>query len=93
MSWVYTPAGILLMLLACWGVDSAIRLTGVSFPASVAGMVLLFAGLVGCRAVLGERRTRRVVGVVDVPVSVGTVEWCLVGIVTIVLQSLGALVF
>ncbi|KAH8150418.1 uncharacterized protein LAJ45_05630 [Morchella importuna] len=67
VSWVYTPAGILLMLLACWGVDSVIRLTGVSFPASVAGMVLLFAGLVGCRAVLGERRTRRVVGVVDVP--------------------------
>ncbi|KAH0608399.1 uncharacterized protein H6S33_001533 [Morchella sextelata] len=67
VSWVYTPAGIFLILLACWGVDSAIRLTGVSFPASVACMILLFAGLVGCEVVLGERRTRGVVRVVDVP--------------------------
>ncbi|KAI5841023.1 LrgB-like family-domain-containing protein [Morchella snyderi] len=70
VSWVYTPAGILLILLACWGVDTALRRAGAAFPASVACMGLLFAALVGCEAVLGERRTRGVVRVVDVPVSV-----------------------
>lgn len=46
-----------------------IRLSGISFPPSVACMILLFFGLIGCDAIFGERKTRKVVRVIDVPVS------------------------
>lgn len=57
------------MLAACFGVDVLFKRLSVSFPASVACLVLLFLGLLACEAVLGGHRTRRVVSIIDVPVS------------------------
>ena len=63
------PAGIFCVLAACWGVDRLIGLSPVSFPASVALLILLFFGLLGSQALLGDRKTRRIVAVIDVPVG------------------------
>lgn len=68
VSWVYVPIGILLMLLACFGVDCLIGLSSVSFPASVASMIVLFFFLVLCDSLIGERRTRQIVSLIDIPV-------------------------
>lgn len=57
------------MLVACFGVDTLFKHFGVSFPASVACMLLLFAGLWICDAVVGSHRTRVIVAAIDVPVS------------------------
>ena len=57
-----------MILLACFGVDSLIGLSSVSFPASVACMVALFVILIGAEALLGERKTKRLVALVDTPV-------------------------
>ena len=62
-AWAAVPLGVALVMLVLWGIDSAIRATGVAFPASVAAMLLLFAGLVA----LGERRAKAAVRAVDVP--------------------------
>jgi hypothetical protein len=67
-AWFCVPVGILLMLLACFGVNSLIGISSVSFPASVACMIVLFFGLIICDSLIGERRTRGVVSVVDIPV-------------------------
>ncbi|KAL7619697.1 hypothetical protein AAE478_010239 [Parahypoxylon ruwenzoriense] len=66
-AWLYVPAGILLMLLACFGVDRLFRLRAVPFPASVACMVILVAALLLAEKALGEHRTRRIVAVIEVP--------------------------
>ncbi|KAK3385442.1 LrgB-like family-domain-containing protein [Podospora didyma] len=66
-SWLYVPFGIMVMLLACFGVDSLFRHVGLSFPASVACLILLFFGLLLCEVVLGAHRTRRLVAVIDIP--------------------------
>ena len=63
------PIGILVILLACFGVNSLIGLSSVSFPASVALLVVLFLGLMVCDVVIGERKTRSLVNVIDIPVS------------------------
>ncbi len=68
VSWVYVPAGLLLMLLACFGVDSLIGLGSVSFPASVTCMIVLFFALIAFDSVIGDRRTRQIVNVIDMPV-------------------------
>lgn len=62
------PIGVLLILLACFGVSSLIALSSISFPASVMCMLLLFFGLMLSDLVVGERRTREFVRVIDVPV-------------------------
>ena len=62
------PTGVLIILLACFGVSSLIGLSSVSFPASVALLIVLFFGLLVCDVVLGERRTRAVVNIIDIPV-------------------------
>lgn len=67
-SWVYVPTGLLLMLLACFGVNSLIGLGSDSFPASVACMIVLFFALIACDSIIGDRRTRQVVHVIDIPV-------------------------
>lgn len=72
MSWLYVPAGIMVILAICFGIHSLIGLSTVSFPASVACMILLFFFLIGCELVLGDRKTKAIVRVIDVPVS-GTV--------------------
>lgn len=66
--WIYVPFGILLMLLACFGVNSIIRLSSVQFPASVACLIVLFLLLLLCDCIVGERKTRQVVSIIDIPV-------------------------
>jgi hypothetical protein len=67
-SWVYIPVGLLLMLLACFGVNILIGLSFVSFPASVACMIVLFFALIACDFIIGDRRTREIVNVINIPV-------------------------
>ncbi|KUJ19138.1 uncharacterized protein LY89DRAFT_612651 [Mollisia scopiformis] len=66
-SWLYVPVGLLIILLACFGVDSLIGLSSVSFPASVACLILLFLGLIVIDLIIGDRKTRALVNVIDVP--------------------------
>ncbi|ROV96191.1 hypothetical protein VSDG_05086 [Cytospora chrysosperma] len=66
-SWIYVPIGTLIILVACFGVDSLFKHFSVSFPASVACMLLLFAGLWICELVIGNHYTKYIVSVVDVP--------------------------
>lgn len=63
------PFGILCILFACWGVNQLIGLSPISFPASVALLILHFFGLMASQALLGDRRTKALVRVIDVPVS------------------------
>lgn len=62
------PVGILTILLACFGVDTLIGLSSVTFPASVALLVALFFALILCDVILGNRRTSAIVKLIDVPV-------------------------
>jgi hypothetical protein len=62
--------GILSILLACWGVDSLIGLSSVSFPASVALLIVLFFGLIILEIFIGEKRAKSIVKVIDIPVGV-----------------------
>lgn len=57
------------MLAACYGVDRLFQIGNVAFPASVACLVVLFLALLLSEQVLGEHRTRRLVGYIEVPVS------------------------
>ncbi|CAN8105398.1 unnamed protein product [Discula destructiva] len=66
-SWLLVPSGILVILVACFGVDTFFKHFGVSFPASVACMLLLFAGLWIFEGVFGSHRTRGIVAAIDVP--------------------------
>lgn len=68
-SWVSVPFGIVLMLLVCFGINTAISTSHISFPASVACMVLLFFVLLGSNAAVGEKRTRQIVHMIEVPVG------------------------
>lgn len=54
-------------LVACFGIDSLFKKLNVSFPASVACLVLLFLGLIALEAVLGNHRTKKLIAVIDVP--------------------------
>jgi purine-cytosine permease-like protein len=63
------PIGVLVILLACFGMNSLIGLSSVSFPASVALLVVLFIALMICDVMLGERKTRALVNIIDIPVS------------------------
>lgn len=66
-AWFYVPIGVLCVLLACWGVYSLIGLSSVSFPASVALLIVLFFSLIICETFLGERRTKKLVHVIEIP--------------------------
>lgn len=66
-SWIYIPSGVLCVLLACWGVKSLISLSSISFPASVALLVLLFGFLILSESTLGEKKTKTIVRVIDIP--------------------------
>ena len=65
VAWLYVPFGIMIILLACFEVDSLIGLSSVSFPTSVACMIILFFALICCELLLGDRKTRRVIHVRD----------------------------
>ncbi|TQN67792.1 Plastidal glycolate/glycerate translocator 1, partial [Colletotrichum shisoi] len=67
VSWLYVPLGITAMLAACFGVSVLFDTLGVSFPASVACLILLFFALLLCELVLGNHRTKAIVAVMDVP--------------------------
>lgn len=62
------PVGILIILLACFGVNSLIGLSSVAFPASVALLVALFFALIICDVAIGNRRTSAIVKLIDIPV-------------------------
>jgi len=64
------PVGVIVILLACFGVDSLIGLSHVSFPASVAVLIALFFSLLLCNYFLGDAKTRAIVRIIDVPVCV-----------------------
>ncbi|KAF2805746.1 uncharacterized protein BDZ99DRAFT_424137 [Mytilinidion resinicola] len=66
-AWIYVPISILIILLACFGVESLIGLSSVSFPASVACMIILFFALIICESLFGDRKTKRVVNLVEIP--------------------------
>ena len=48
--------------------NSLISLSPISFPASVALLVLLFGFLILSESILGEKKTKAIVRVIDVPV-------------------------
>ncbi|KAF8861322.1 hypothetical protein BDZ45DRAFT_647583 [Acephala macrosclerotiorum] len=66
-AWLYVPVGLTVILLACFGVDSLIGLSSISFPASVACLLLLFFGLIVTDIIIGDRKTRALVNVIDIP--------------------------
>ncbi|KAI0129089.1 LrgB-like family-domain-containing protein [Xylariales sp. AK1849] len=66
-SWLIVSTGILVILAACFGVDKLLELGSVSFPSSVACLVILFLALLLSELVLGEHRTRRLVAYIDIP--------------------------
>ncbi|MBE3041559.1 hypothetical protein IMZ48_03060 [Candidatus Bathyarchaeota archaeon] len=57
------------ILAACFGVDAVFQKFGVSFPASMACLILLFLGLIACEWLLGNHRTKKLVNLIDVSVS------------------------
>jgi hypothetical protein len=63
------PIGILCILLACFGVNSLIGLSSVGFPASVAVLIVLFFALIIIDLIVGDRKTRALVSIIDVPVG------------------------
>ncbi|KAF9871240.1 hypothetical protein CkaCkLH20_11161 [Colletotrichum karsti] len=67
VSWLYVPFGIMVMLAACFGVSVIFQTVGVSFPASVACLILLFFALLLSELVLGNHKTKAIVAVIDVP--------------------------
>jgi hypothetical protein len=69
-AWVFVPVGVLLVLLACFGVNSLIGLSSVSFPASVACLIVLFLSLIVLDMIVGDRKTRAIVNIIDIPVSI-----------------------
>ncbi|OTA55844.1 hypothetical protein K449DRAFT_468677 [Hypoxylon sp. EC38] len=66
-SWLCVPFGILLMLLTCFGVKKLFGLGSVTFPSSVACLIILFLTLLLSEQVLGEHRTRRIVSIIEIP--------------------------
>lgn len=56
------------MLLACFGVDVLLKHIHVSFPASVACLILLFFGLLLSEVTLGTYRTKVMANYVDISV-------------------------
>ncbi|CAK7210462.1 hypothetical protein SEUCBS140593_000832 [Sporothrix eucalyptigena] len=64
---IYVPAGIFAILAACFVVNQLLNLGGISFPASVACLVLLFLSLLLSEVVLGNRKTKALVRAINVP--------------------------
>ncbi|KAI8954688.1 LrgB-like family-domain-containing protein [Xylaria longipes] len=66
-SWLFIPIGILAILATTFGVNKLLQLGAVSFPASVACLVILFLGLLLLEKIIGENRTRRLVVIIEIP--------------------------
>lgn len=56
-----------MILLLCYGVYSLVGLSAVSFPASVACMIVLFFALLLSQSLLGDKKTRATLSVIEVP--------------------------
>ena len=67
-AWLYVPIGNLAILATAFGINELLQLGAVSFPASVACLVILFFGLLLLEKFIGEHRTQRVITIVEVPV-------------------------
>ncbi|KAK7419569.1 hypothetical protein QQZ08_010819 [Neonectria magnoliae] len=65
-AWLYVPCGLMVALVACFGIDSLFRKVDVAFPASVACLVLLFLALLASESLLGSHRTRKLIATIDV---------------------------
>ncbi|KAK7398307.1 hypothetical protein QQX98_012321 [Neonectria punicea] len=65
-AWLYVPCGLMVALVACFGIDSLFRKVNVAFPASVACLVLLFLALLASESLLGSHRTRKLIATIDV---------------------------
>ncbi|CAK7219673.1 hypothetical protein SBRCBS47491_003926 [Sporothrix bragantina] len=63
---VYLPIGMFAILAACYGVRQLLNMGNVAFPASVACLVLLFLGLLLCEAIVGQRKTKALVRIINV---------------------------
>ena len=59
------------MLLSCFAVNRLFNLGSVPFPSSVACLIILFAALLLSEQLLGEHRTKRIVAIIEIPVSYG----------------------
>ncbi|KAF2011110.1 hypothetical protein BU24DRAFT_399295 [Aaosphaeria arxii CBS 175.79] len=64
-AWIIVPFGVFSIMMAIFGVERLISLTGVPFPASVACMVLLFFGLILSDLILGDKRTKRFIRLIE----------------------------
>ncbi|KAL9101038.1 MAG: hypothetical protein Q9163_003653 [Psora crenata] len=67
VAWIYVPIGCLCILMCCWGVDNLIGLSSVSFPASVALLIILFPVLVLSQNVIGEAKTKTIIKIINIP--------------------------
>ncbi|RSL93462.1 hypothetical protein CEP52_013216 [Fusarium oligoseptatum] len=68
-SLILIPLGIVLILAFCSGINILLQKIGLSFPASVAGLILTLVTLLLLEVVIGSARTRKVVNVLDVPMG------------------------
>lgn len=69
MAWFYVPFGVMCVLAVLFGIHSLISMSSVSFPASVAAMIGLFALLILSQVTLGDRKTKRILALIDIPVG------------------------
>ncbi|TKX20388.1 putative LrgB-like family protein [Elsinoe australis] len=58
-------------MAVCFGVHRLISLAKISFPASVACMILLFVFLILCEVTLGDKTTKKLISLIDVPCGFG----------------------
>lgn len=89
IAWLYVPIGITIILLMCFAVDSLIALSKISFPASMAVLIILFGALLLCEIILGGTRTRQIVNVIEVPVCILTIRKSIPMVLTGVVDWLG----
>ncbi|KAG8631756.1 hypothetical protein KVT40_000896 [Elsinoe batatas] len=66
-AWLQVPIGIFAIMALCFGVHRLISLAKVSFPASVACMILLFFFLIICEVALGDKTTKKLISLIDIP--------------------------
>ncbi|ORY60762.1 LrgB-like family-domain-containing protein [Pseudomassariella vexata] len=66
-SWFWIPVGILAVLAACFGVNQILRVARITFPASVACLLVLLFTLLLSERFLGEHWTRKFVNLIEIP--------------------------
>ncbi|OJD31269.1 uncharacterized protein BKCO1_5000033 [Diplodia corticola] len=68
-SWIFVPFGLVVMLYFVLALDTLIGLGTVSFPASVACLLILFFGLLLADLVLSKKNMETLLKVIDVPIG------------------------